>query len=270
MRVTAIVFWLVLSTSCAFAQRSYVLPLEVRSKPDPTKPTVCDGRGSVVVVDLPTEQTGGLVLLTAAHVVAKSVVTPEKGPNTYTSYPTTTTFEVYINGVWSQTDFKCFSKDGDLALLTMPYSGEYPKVKHHSTSVEVGDALRIRGYVLGLSHSDYLGELTEVDLGNNFNSLILKDAAVIPGMSGGAVIDSNGRLAGIITGYPGETPWVVYHTRPEEISRFLTAAWDDKWPIRPKLPPIPQEGRAHPRTVLHTPVDVIAEALSVPQEATKP
>lgn len=97
----------------------------------------------------------------------------------------------------------------DLALLSVPglqSSGARPITWGDSMVLREGDALVALGYPVGLPLSVKVGVVSglRVDGGTN---LIQTDASLNPGMSGGPVLDSAGRLVGITdfgsARYPG-------------------------------------------------------------------
>ncbi len=136
---------------------------------------------------------GGDRVLTAAHVV-----------------PTTATITVSFNER-SVGNARIVRRDenDDLALLSVPglqSSGAKASVWGDSMALREGDSLVALGYPAGLPLSVKVGVVSGLRSDGGTN-LIQTDASLNPGMSGGPVLDSAGRLVGITdfgsTRYPG-------------------------------------------------------------------
>jgi Do/DeqQ family serine protease len=94
--------------------------------------------------------------------------------------------------------------DSDLAVLRVPAETRLPAITFASAdSLRVGDVVLAIGNPFGIGQtvtSGIVSALGRSHLGiNHFENFIQTDAAVNPGNSGGALIDSNGNLVGINT-----------------------------------------------------------------------
>lgn len=138
-------------------------------------------RGSGVVIDA----LRGLIL-TNAHVVADG-----------------TKFRVQIlDGRWLDAELVGSDTATDIALLRAK-GPRLPEIKvTDSDAVRVGDLVFAVGYPLGLDQTLTIGVISGLGRssgGASLNDFIQTDAAINSGNSGGALLDSQGRLVGINT-----------------------------------------------------------------------
>jgi hypothetical protein len=212
--------WLFVGAS-ALAQTP-VLSLELNTNGEPFS------RGSIVAVDIEAENPDdGFAALTAAHVVVKTIKYDPKVGYSYTFHPPTTNYEVYIDSEWVPASVRNVSKEGDVALLTIKTDKKVPRLKIGEARPEVLKPVVMSGYVLGVDFEQFTGIAISSNAGDS-DTIYSPEHRVIPGQSGGAVTDSDGRLIGIISSYTGNEPWVINYTPVTEINRFLTASWDKK------------------------------------------
>lgn len=102
--------------------------------------------------------------------------------------------------------------DSDLILLKIPATMKTFKI---ASSIEVGEKVIIMGYPSGLQ-SLLFGRVS------NFNEeIILLDAKVIKGTSGGAVVNEKGELLGVFTGGRGEPDMLAIAVNFLRIKKFL-------------------------------------------------
>ncbi|ASS68274.1 MULTISPECIES: serine protease [unclassified Paenibacillus] len=91
----------------------------------------------------------------------------------------------------------------DAAVLELPArkgGGNYPYVSLRSAKLEHGDAVYAIGFPLKNTPIVTQGIVSSPDAVVNGRSRVLIDAAIASGMSGGPLLDEQGRLAGIISG----------------------------------------------------------------------
>ena len=232
--------WLLLGVS-AFASDSPVLSLELNDNGESYK------RGSAVVIDLedPTLEDG-LVVLTAAHVVVQDISYDPKVGYVYKFYPNNIGFEVYIDSTWEPAALRNVSKEGDLALLTVKTTRKTTKIKLAKKHPDVLRPVVVSGYAMGLDFTQFPA-VAITDGSGGSATIYSPEFHVVPGQSGGAVTDGEGRLVGIISSYTGNEPWVVNYTPISEISRFTVVGWDKKI-VAGKLPAnAHRPNRANPR-----------------------
>jgi hypothetical protein len=212
--------WMLLST--AVAAQAPVFPIEINNSGDPLT------RGSVVAVDVDSDNPDeGFVALTASHVVVKEIKYDPKQGYTHTYYPATTNFEVYVDSEWLPASVRHVSKEGDVALLTVKTKKKVSKLKIGGSRPDILKPVVISGYVLGLDFEQFPG--LAITSGSGADATVYApEYRVIPGQSGGAVTDGEGRLVGIISSYTGNEPWVINYTPVTEINRFLSVGWDKK------------------------------------------
>lgn len=91
----------------------------------------------------------------------------------------------------------------DVAVLELPApkaGGGYPFVARRAEKLEHGDSVYAIGYPLKQTPIVTQGIVSSPDAVVSGRSRVLIDAAIASGMSGGPVLDEQGRLAGIISG----------------------------------------------------------------------
>lgn len=140
--------------------------------------------GSGIAIALESERESDLVL-TAAHVVDRATRVQIRDSNT---------------GILADAEVLWIDGDADIALLRTTASR--PALHLTSTSVKPGQHVCVIANPFGLGVSISCGVVSGIGrVGIGFNPIedfIQTDAAVNPGSSGGAVVDANGVLVGMI------------------------------------------------------------------------
>lgn len=160
-----------------------------------------DRNGSGIIV-----RSNGLVL-TNAHVV--------EGVSTATV--------IHKDGKQFQADVIAFSEScSDLALLQIRGQNDLPNIDMASSnSVRVGQQVFALGNPLGeLPNSFRAGIVSNV---NQESGIIQTDAAIFPGDSGGALLNSRGELIGVNTSGLPNNPGINFAISIEQVQLFLQA-----------------------------------------------
>ncbi|WP_155646255.1 S1C family serine protease, partial [Erythrobacter donghaensis] len=92
--------------------------------------------------------------------------------------------------------------DTDIALITVAARDLQPIARGNSQSLKVGDLAFAVGYPLGLEQTLTMGIVSGLGrsgIGEGLEDYIQTDAPINSGNSGGALLDSRGRLIGINT-----------------------------------------------------------------------
>jgi len=161
--------------------------------------------GSCVLVGAKATPNGNTdyTALSAAHVVTQGSTQLTKTEKQWNSYPADHYLEIQADGKWKPCRLKYVSKYSDISLLTFSSSADLQLVCVSQTAPKKDDVLRVVGY----KACDKLTTLPAASLWTDEGSESL-DAfhrvpeSVAPGMSGGAVLDAQGDLVGIVVGFP--------------------------------------------------------------------
>ncbi|OPY70575.1 MAG: Periplasmic serine endoprotease DegP precursor [Syntrophorhabdaceae bacterium PtaU1.Bin034] len=115
----------------------------------------------------------------------------------------------------------------DIALLKVEDKKDFPFLKVTKKSVRVGEKAIVIGNPYGLSSSVTTGVVSA--LGRNlkisnrvYANLIQTDAAINPGSSGGALLDSNGNLLGIVTAIYEEGKGIGFAIPIEDVMSMVS------------------------------------------------
>ena len=188
---------LVLSSTTAFADhgthtweithRSVIAVLPTwpgYEKPGFGAPNGVAPEGSGISIALGSERESDLVL-TAAHVVDRATRVQVRDSD---------------NGILADAKILWIDSDADIALLRTPTSR--PALNLTTTSVTPGQHVCVIANPFGLGMSISCGVVSGTHRGgigfNPIEDFIQTDAAVNPGASGGALVDANGVLVGMI------------------------------------------------------------------------
>lgn len=179
--------------------------------------------GSCVVIDgSKTPQGTNYTAISAAHVVTAGSVQISKTEKRWNKYPADHYMEVQADGKWRPCSLKYASKYADAAMLAFSSSSELQMVCVAQSAPKKDDVLRVVGY----KECDKLATLPAVSLWTDEGSESL-DAFhrtpenIVPGMSGGAVLDARGDLVGVTVGFPSVSQGSVgVFTGHAEIKRF--------------------------------------------------
>ncbi len=159
------------------------------------------GQGSGVIIDNDGH------ILTNFHVVA--------GANRITVYPRP--------GRGVPANVVGFDEYTDLAVLKIDVDGLVPIEWGDSESLEAGDPVWAVGSPFGLENSISFGIVSakgRAGIGETrYQDFLQTDAAVNPGNSGGALVDSNGRLVGINTAIVGQSFRGISFAIPSKMAR---------------------------------------------------
>jgi putative serine protease PepD len=170
----------------------------------------CDGAGSgsgFVV--------GPRLVATAAHVVdgASAIeLQPEKG----------LPIAARVVGSDDDEDLALLRTESDLDARTLSFAT--------GADAEIGDRVIALGYPLDLAFTATQGAITGEDRdleveGTNYTGLFQTDAAVNPGNSGGAMIDSSGKVVGVVVaGYDGSDN--IGFGVPASRARVVLSGWE--------------------------------------------
>ena len=193
--------------------------------------------GSAVVVDHATgKKTGakGYALLTAAHVVT---IRENKAPHgKWVWYPTDFWFEVLIGGEWKPAKLHFTSKNADLALLTVGSPAVVEMVCLGQERPKKGQPVSITGWTECTNLDSYNAKVEIWDEGPNCSdSFHNATGPVVSGQSGGAVLDKNGDLIGILTARDSTNNRSGIYTHHSEIVRFMKAAWNPEIGAEPEI-----------------------------------
>lgn len=194
--------------------------------------------GSAVVVDHAVgKKTGakGYALLTAAHVVAsKEKFTPQG--RSWVLYPTDFWYEILIGGEWKPAKLHYTSKNADLALLTVGSPAVVEMVCLGQERPKKGQPVSITGWTKRTNLDSYNAKVEIWDEGPNCSdSFHNATGPVVSGQSGGAVLDKNGDLIGILTARDSTNNRIGIYTHHSEIVRFMKAAWDPEIGQEPEI-----------------------------------
>lgn len=188
--------------------------------------------GSGVVI------SGDGLIVTAAHVVARAetITVTVYGPE-----PGDTEQPAVVVGS---------SESDDLALLKIDVTGLTPidltpidlttaQIAPGRIVLAVGRPPKI-GFVVTDGIVNVTGRTTRNFSGNLVDGLIQTTAAVEPGVSGGALVDSRGRLAGIVTSAPDSTRAISFAVPAERVRAMVAAlasaaAGADQTPQAPEV-----------------------------------
>jgi S1-C subfamily serine protease len=151
------------------------------------------------------------LIITAAHVVFRAehitVTTPEDARHT-----------AVVVGL---------SEMDDLALIKIEATGLTP-IDQTDARVAPGRVVLAVGHPPGIgfvvSHGivNVLGRSTRNFSGDLVDGLIQTTAAVEPGVSGGALVDGHGRLAGIVISAPGSTRAISFAVPAGKVRAMVT------------------------------------------------
>ncbi len=115
----------------------------------------------------------------------------------------------------------------DIALLRITDKKEFPFLKVNKKSLRVGEKAIVIGNPYGLSSSVTTGVISA--LGRNlkinnkvYANLIQTDAAINPGSSGGALLDADGSLVGIVTAIYEEGKGIGFAIPIEDVMTMLS------------------------------------------------
>lgn len=198
--------------------------------------TACDGEGngSGFVI------APGLVA-TAAHVVdgATSIeLEPERGG----------TVSATVVGSDSGEDLALVRADGTLDARTLRFAP--------GSGAAIGDDVITLGYPLGLPFTATRGAITgdgrEVTVeGTNYSGLFQTDAAVNPGNSGGAIINSKGQVVGVVVAGGEGTEGIGFGVPASRAKPVLTGWAKNPSPqalaeCETEPPPVPDETESTP------------------------
>lgn len=180
--------------------------------------------GSCVVIDgtKTAQGTTNYTALSAAHVVTKDCTQLSKTVKQWNSYPVDHYMEIEADGKWKACKLKFVSNRADISMLTFSSSSALQMVCVAQDAPKKDDVLRVVGY----KSCDKLATLPAVSLWTDEGSESL-DAFhrtpenIVPGMSGGAVLDARGDLVGILVGFPSVSSGSVgVFTGHAEVKRF--------------------------------------------------
>lgn len=165
--------------AASFGVAAAVAPLHTMPTADAVvKLTTDRGHGSAVHI-------GGGLYLTAAHVVRS-----DDSYRVVTSTGETASAEV----LWRADKY-------DIAMVRAEIGG-IDAVDLECRAPGFGEALEFRGNPLNLEHVSTWGRASGAarNVGTHWAEAVPVDAAIVPGMSGGAVLDADGDLVGINVG----------------------------------------------------------------------
>jgi len=159
--------------------------------------------GSCVLVDRKDDSPATYSTVTAAHVVTQTGPDRPDGKKNWLLYPADHYYEVLVNGKWKIARLKYASGKADVAMMTFQSSETLQMVCVSETRPQKDDVLRAVGYKECESLRTLPGTLLWSDQGSEALDALHKITEdVAPGMSGGAVLDSQGNLSGVVVGYP--------------------------------------------------------------------
>lgn len=161
--------------------------------------------GSCVLVDSDVASNGNsnYSAVTAAHVVTQVGADRPDGKKNWLLYPSDHYYEVLVNGKWKIARLKYASGRADIAMVTFQASDPLQLVCVSETRPKKDDVLRAVGYKECETLATIPGTSLWTDLGPDAMDAMHKlPQDIVPGMSGGAVLDSSGDLVGVIVGYP--------------------------------------------------------------------
>ena len=148
----------------------------------------------------------GIIISKDGYIVTNNHVVASSSSNSFYSISDATSLKVTLYGDDTQYDAKIVGKDAqtDLAVLKIEKDNLTPAEFADSDSVKVGEFAMAVGNPLGMQSSITCGvisavnrEVTDSD-GKKF-TLIQTDAAINSGNSGGALVNSEGKVVGINT-----------------------------------------------------------------------
>ncbi len=115
----------------------------------------------------------------------------------------------------------------DIALLKVDEKTEFPFLKVHKKAIRVGERAIVIGNPYGLSSTVTTGVISA--LGRNlkisnrvYANLIQTDAAINPGSSGGALLDADGNLLGIVTAIYEEGKGIGFAIPIEDVMSMVS------------------------------------------------
>jgi S1-C subfamily serine protease len=161
--------------------------------------TACDlfrkVRGFIVLLDAAVRIQAGVVFTPAGTVVTNAQVVGKARSVEVISDQ----HESWVGTVAAR------DVDLDLAVVTLPSTGRTwaPPDVHSGPPPPVGTDVFLIGHPVGLGWCVTRGIITGTKRMHGV-SMIQTDAAFLPGNSGGALVDANGRLLGIVSAMHGE------------------------------------------------------------------
>lgn len=252
------------SAATATAEDASVIPVEVRQPRftiqggEPKLMTISMGSGVVFESGKTLDGEQAYALLTAAHVVMDSVTNLLDGTYSPKPYPSNAQYEVNVEKEWCPATFVAYSTQGDLALLTFKSDKHIPLSCLAGKRALKRSGLTANGFINGNDQHVMYGKCRgEADypaqcVSPNCDIFFGPRESFVGGLSGGAVFDEDGNLAGIISCRLGLKAGYGMYTHVGELRRFLAVGWDGKY-RSPITPPVQLENRAEPRSLRDEP-----------------
>ncbi len=152
------------------------------------------------------------IIVTNEHLIAKAI-------NIKVKFLDGREFEAFVVG--SDPEF-------DIAILKVVDNDDFPYLKPElKKGVRVGEKAVVIGNPFGLSSTVTVGVISA--LGRNLKienrtyvNLIQTDASINPGSSGGALLDNQGRLTGIVTAIYGEGKGIGFAIPIDDVMNILS------------------------------------------------
>jgi len=260
MKLLLCVLALLAGITTAKADDESVIPIEVRQPRytikggEPKLTTISMGSGVVVDSGKNSKGEPGYMLLTAAHVVVETI-NDKEGKYVPVPYPYGTKFEVYVQKEWYPANFIAYSSSGDIAYLTFLCDKHIPLVCMADRRALRKESLKANGFVNGNDQHIMEGKCRgEADFpadsaAPNCDIFFGHRESFVGGLSGGAVFDSEGNLAGIISARSGIKPGFGLYTHVGELRRFMKAGWDGNFDTAPRNQDVDLHDRSLPRSL---------------------